>query len=273
MKSIESYQNQWIRRLVRLSNSSAFRYEQRQYVVEGSIIMDGSPLNLLDFLFVPETIKSDPKLQSFLAAVDPSKICYVAPSLTKKISTLVHSQELIGIFNMPPRIPLDTVQSDCIVLDRVQDPGNVGTIIRTAAAAGIPHVLLSSGCADVYMPKVIRAAMGSHFQVKLHTHVDLMQWAKHYSHPIWLTGLFAEAVNLYQLDLCKAEAAAWILGNEGAGISPELLSVITKNKGVKVKIPIVTKIESLNVAVAASVCIFEQLRQRTVRKRPGKSPK
>ena len=146
---------------------------------------------------------------------------------------------------------------DCIVLDCVQDAGNVGTVLRSAAASGIHHVLLSEGCADAYSPKVLRAGMGAHFLLHIHERVNLCDWRTHYTDRVFATAL-TEHNNFSLYDLVLHQASAWIFGNEGAGVSPELIATADAT----VKIPMLGAIESLNIAQAATICLFEQMRQR-----------
>ena len=143
------------------------------------------------------------------------------------------------------------------MLDAVQDAGNVGTVLRSAAAAGIRHVVLGAGCADAYSPKVLRAGMGAHFALTLHERVDLRDWLAGYPHRTLATALTEHNnFSLYELDL--RPPSAWIFGNEGSGVSPDILAAADAT----VKIPMQGAVESLNIAQAATICLFEQMRQR-----------
>lgn len=146
--------------------------------------------------------------------------------------------------------------TDLVILDRVQDPGNVGAIIRTAAAAGIRTLLTTPGTAACWAPKVLRAGMGGHFVLNLHENVSseaLQTLATHLS----LAGtVLDDGQSLYTTDL--RTPLAWVFGNEGEGITPALQSVL----GVRLTIPQAPGVESLNVAASAAVCLFEQRRQR-----------
>ena len=143
-----------------------------------------------------------------------------------------------------------------LLLDDVQDPGNVGTLLRSAAAAGAAHVLLSSTCAFAWSPKVLRSGMGAHFALNIVEAADLGAFIAGF--PGTSVALAANAESsIYDLDL-RAPAAI-LVGNEGAGLSPALLKVAT----VRGRIPMPGKIESLNAAVAGSLCLFEAVRQRS----------
>lgn len=147
---------------------------------------------------------------------------------------------------------------DIIVLDRVQDPGNVGAILRTAAAAGVQTLLTTPGTAACWAPKVLRAGMGGHFVLDIVENValdDLQALATH----LPLAGtVLRGGQSLYGTDL--RSPLAWVFGNEGEGIAPAL----QKWLGLRLTIPQVAGVESLNVAASAAVCLFEQRRQRLV---------
>ena len=117
-------------------------------------------------------------------------------------------------------------------------------------------IVLSADCADVWSPKVLRAAMGAHFLLTLHPNTDLAVWRQGYRPPLLATALDERACGLYGLDL--REPCGWLFGNEGAGVSAEMRRVADRT----VKIPMADDTESLNVAMAATVCLFEQMRQR-----------
>ena len=147
----------------------------------------------------------------------------------------------------------------CVLLEAIQDPGNLGAMLRTAAAAGVDAVYLSKGCAEVWSPKALRAGMGAQFALALHEHADLTLIARELKSLI-ATSLDAQQ-SLYDLDL--SGPVAFVFGNEGAGLSPALLDTATH----QVKIPMPGKVESLNVAAAAAVCLFECVRQRGCKRR------
>lgn len=145
-----------------------------------------------------------------------------------------------------------------VVLDGVQDPGNVGTIIRTADAAGADGVLLTKGSADVFSDKVVRSTMGSLFHLPIISGLqseDVVNFASERGCQLLVTALDETAKPLYERNL--AQPVMLVFGNEGKGVSSELLSA-----GEKTYIPMAGGAESLNVGVSAAVALFEALRQR-----------
>ena len=154
-----------------------------------------------------------------------------------------------------PALPERLAGADVVILDRVQDPGNVGAIIRTAAAAGIRTLLATTGTAACWSPKVLRAGMGGHFVLDIHEGIAPDALPALLAVPLAGTVLDG-GQPLYGQDL--RPPLAWIFGNEGEGIDPHLLPRL----GLRLTIPQASGVESLNVAAAAAVCLFEQRRQR-----------
>jgi RNA methyltransferase, TrmH family len=142
----------------------------------------------------------------------------------------------------------------CVMLEDIQDPGNLGSILRSAAAAGVEHVFLSAHCAFPWSPKVIRAGMGAHFLLSLHEGADLSRIALSFKGKVVAASLGATQ-SIYQTDL--RGPIALLIGNEGAGLSEAMLEVAT----TQISIPMPGKMESLNAAAAAAICLFERVRQ------------
>lgn len=142
----------------------------------------------------------------------------------------------------------------CLLLDGVQDPGNVGSMLRTAAAAGVEQVLLSSACADVWSPKTLRAGMGAQAVLDIVERADLPAFVDQFSGRIAST-LLDGATDIYRTDLTGN--LALVFGAEGSGVSPEMAT----RAGLRLKIPMAPGIESLNVGAAAAICLYERVRQ------------
>jgi len=134
------------------------------------------------------------------------------------------------------------------------DPGNVGTLLRSAAAAGIEQVVCTKGSASLWSPRVLRAGMGAHFSLQTYENIVLEDILKQFQIPVYVTSSH-QAESLYSKNLRKQ--CVWILGNEGQGVSDFAL-----NYADAVSIPQPGGQESLNVAIAGSICFFEMVRQR-----------
>ena len=162
---------------------------------------------------------------------------------------------MIALIDTPAHKPIPAQMDCCVVLEDIQDPGNLGSILRSAAAAGCDAVFLSKGCADVWSPKVLRGGMGGHFALSVHERVDLLTVAAEFPGKLLAASLHAKT-SLYD---CKLGGKlAFAVGNEGTGLSPTLLAAVNQ----QVVIPMPGNMESLNVAAAASICLFEAVRQR-----------
>lgn len=141
-----------------------------------------------------------------------------------------------------------------VLLEAIQDPGNLGSVLRSAAAAGFVQAQLSDACADAWAPKTLRAGMGAHFALAIEEHVDLAQRLQSNTHTFFALSVDAQQ-SLFETDL--QGDVGFLFGNEGAGLSRELEDLASQ----RIFIPMAGAIESLNVAAAASVCCFEKLRR------------
>ena len=205
-------------------------------------------------LFDAGRLEHSVELADLARAVPPSSCVSCEPTLVGGLSQVGHGQGVYFVVNLSVTEAPPCIAANCLWLDRIQDPGNMGTLLRTAAAAGIGEAYLSAGCASAWSPKVLRSAQGAHFAMTLHEHVDLAGLSGRLGVPLVATVL-ERAVPLYEADL--PARCAWLIGNEGQGVAPELLELAD----MRVYIPQAPGVESLNAAVAAAICLFEQRRR------------
>lgn len=194
------------------------------------------------------------------AAAKQIKLVCVSDKVLKKIGDTETPQGIIAVCEMRSKRLDDFLASGkmLLVLDRVTDPGNIGTMLRTADATGVGGLLLLQGCADIYAPKTVRASMGSLFHLPVLSGLSeelLVQAARKAGYELLVTCLDG-ADNLYKADL--QGRLAFVMGNEANGASPALLAAADK----RVFIPMQGRAESLNVAMAAGIVMFEALRQK-----------
>ena len=152
------------------------------------------------------------------------------------------------------------MQSAVVIVDRIQDPGNLGALLRSAAAAGIAQCWCVTGTVDPWSPKVLRAAMGAHFQMTIRQGVNAKQAidaCRLRGFHLLSTANQPDAVSLYSAELQLNQPIAWVFGQEGDGVAQEFLS-----EAQVVVIPQTAAVESLNVAVAAGICFFEMRRRQ-----------
>lgn len=177
----------------------------------------------------------------------------LAERLSKKLSSVETPTGIVAVVEIP-RPDFAGKAGPCVALEAVQDPGNVGSILRSAAAASIGEIYLSAECADAWSPRVLRAAMGAHFALAIHERVDLGAFAKRFTGRIVAAAADAPTA-LFDADLTGD--VAFLFGNEGAGLSRAARALAHET----VAVPISANVESLNVAAAAAVCLFERVRQ------------
>jgi TrmH family RNA methyltransferase len=202
---------------------------------------------------ITDVAASDEAMRA-LADVAP-KVLVVSPALFKTVSGL-ESPAQIGFELTLPAQPRIEARADSVVLDRLQDAGNVGTILRSAAALGFRQVLALKGTAALWSPKVLRAGMGAHFGLKLieGLAVEDLEALKV---PLLATSSHSDAL-LHEADL--PNPCAWVMGHEGQGVSEALM----QRCALRIGIPQPGGEESLNVASAASICLYESARRRLV---------
>ena len=173
-----------------------------------------------------------------------------------KINVVESDAEIIGVIRVKPEVLSDNVyKNDCIILENISDPGNLGTILRLAAATAVGNIIVSSNTVDVYSPKVLRSSAGLQFDLNILTGIDIEKFLNEYTGEILATTPHSQN-SIYTTSL--KNPIAWVFGNEASGLSEKLLMQL-KNK---VSIPMPGGTESLNVAMAATIALFEMIRQR-----------
>ena len=189
-------------------------------------------------------------------------VTLVSESIFGQLTTTETAEGVVAIAAIPPNPVLPPLASDSLIvaLDALQDPGNLGTIIRTADAAGATAILVGKGTVDPYSPKVVRSTMGSLFHLPVIAVADLypaLDALAGAGAQVIATSLSAER-SIYDLDL--KGPVVWLIGNEAQGLSEAALTHTTE----QIRIPMPGHAESLNAAIAAAVCLFETVRQRPV---------
>ena len=257
VKRISSRDNPSFKEWNKLAGSTKQRRKVGETLLDGAHLVQAYlatgkyPLRLL----VNEAASCDGEIARLIAQMPQVPLTCLDDSLFSELTELKTPSGLLALIELPQAHVSPSHSQFCILLEDIQDPGNLGSILRTAAAAGCDAAFISNGCADVWSPKVLRAAMGGHFALSIHEHADLFNVAAVFEGSIFATSLQAK-VNLYDSKLTGNIAFAF--GNEGAGLSPELSNLCRQH----IIIPMQSKVESLNVAAAAAVCLFEASRQQ-----------
>lgn len=255
---ITSTSNPQVKRLLQLQKKSKVRSEENVFVVEGLRMFVEVPKDRVEKVYVSETFynkkKEELNFQEF-----PIEI--LSDSVFKHVSDTQTPQGVLCIVKQKEQeldTLLDIENPHFMVLDNVQDPGNLGTIVRTAEGAGVDAVFMSKDCVDIYNPKTIRSTMGSIYRVPtiyIEDTVKLLELFKEKGIQSYAAHL--EGKNSYDKEDYRGGTAI-LIGNEGNGLRDE----VSEKADVWVRIPMEGQVESLNAAIAASVLMFEVARQR-----------
>lgn len=243
IKRIESTQNALVKYWKKLAVVRKEREKSKEFIIEGFHLVEEALKNKSQITQL--IVREDVDLP-LLWDIDDIAMVAVTAAVAKEFAETENSQ---GVFAVCKQIEVVADNfSRVLLIDAVQDPGNMGTMIRTADAAGMDAVILGKGCADEYNPKTLRSAQGSHFHIPI-VRADLMDYVAQLTIPVYGTAL-EEAVSLAEVK--PQEKFALIVGNEGSGINPQLLSKTDQN----IMIPMRGGAESLNVAVATGILLY-----------------
>ncbi len=262
IKSISSRDNPLYKELKLLATSSQARRKAGRTLLDGVHLCEAylQQVGKPPLCVVSEMALRNSEVADILQQCDdPATQTIVLPeALFHALSQVEHGVDILFVIDTPEQETPHRLSRAAVMLDKVQDPGNFGSIVRSAAAAGIKQVFCSAGTTFAWSPKVLRAGMGAHFLLEIFEHVDLADLLGKTDIPVIATSSHAEK-RLYDLDL--TQPVAWLFGHEGQGVAAELLALATH----RVSIPHLGEIESLNVAASSAVCFFEQVRQQTIR--------
>ena len=254
MREIRSKDNRIVKRCEQLSMRK-YRDQFGLYLIEGENLLAEAVKNHARI----ETVLLREGCQKSLPPQVEDRTFLLDAGIFDKLAQTVTSQGILAIVAKEAARKEDFINlpgSNFIVLDRLQDPGNIGTILRTADAAGYKLAILMKGTADVYAPKVVRAATGSLFRMPVVSMASAKELAE-------FTGAAGKKLTATCLDARRwyydedlTHDIALIIGNEGNGISRDLI----ESSDIQIKIPMQGNIESLNAAVAAGVLMYEAMR-------------
>jgi TrmH family RNA methyltransferase len=258
---VTSRQNPRLREAARLLASTHERRKAGRCVLEGAnaigayVAARGRPQTLI----VDEAAVGSAEMRALVDACG-ARALVVPASVFGELATLPQGVGAIAVVDAP-KPPLAEPAAFCLLVEDVQDPGNVGSMLRSAAAAGVTQVWLSKHCAFAWSPKVLRAAQGAHFHLDIFEDVALAPWAAAFrARGGRVVATVARGgVALFDAPLDGKIAIA--IGNEGAGLTAELRAAAS----VVATIPMPGGFESLNAAAACAVCLFEAVRRRARR--------
>ena len=260
MQQITSKENGLIKHIIKLKEKK-YRKEYNEYIIEGAKIVEEA---IIEKAKIKQIIISEDAINSELIQKhlkeELQKIDYiqVTPNIFKLISGVEKPQGVLAIIEKDKqREKIDISQEIILALDDLQDPGNLGTIIRTADSVGLNQILISKGTVDPHSPKVIRSTMGAIFRVKIiecENLKEILEKLKKNNFKIMVTDLNTNK-SIYDIKLQKNVI---IIGNEANGVSEEIKNLAD----TKAIIPMFGKTESLNASVATGVILYEYVRQK-----------
>ena len=248
---ISSRGNQHFKHLKKLNESPRYRHEVQQTILDGMHLIEsyaerfGSP----DSIALIEGGHID-QIASYLN--ENTQVLEFPAGLFSEIAPVISPTGILASINIPHLEP-PKKQNCILLLEDIQDPGNLGSILRSASASGVDLVFLSDHCADLWSPRVLRGGQGAHFHLPCIEKVNFSDITKTFTGKIFATTLSGKSI--FQADL--KGPVAFIFGNEGNGIHSETMRLTSHS----IHIPMQKGIESLNVSAAVSVCLYEKYRQ------------
>lgn len=260
MKHISSADNPQFKALLKLAHSSRERRLAGLSLLDGVHLLQayqarfGAPAQIV----LSEAGAQNGEIQRCLQQSPQVTPLLLSDSLYKQLSSVATPTGVITVIKTPRQEGLPATFETCVMLEDLQDPGNMGSILRSCAAAGVRQIFLSRHAVNAWSPRVLRAAMGAHFNVSIYERADLAAIAQNFPGRVLVTRSDA-AHSVFETDMDGT--VAFIFGNEGAGVSPALRASAHE----AISIPMSAATESLNVAAAAAVCLFERVRQQQKR--------
>lgn len=252
-KHITSRDNSLFKQLKKLSESSRERRKTGQTLLDGAHLVNAyvEHFGMPELLIIAEGHSTAEVTHLIQQLADVSTVMFTSLMFAELVP-VASPTGILALVKTPeiaPPVQLDFV----LLLEDIQDPGNLGSMLRTAAAAGVDAVYLSAGCTEAWSPKALRGGQGAQFILPVLEHADLQDFAAGFVGQVLATSLQGDS--LYVLDL--RQPVAFVIGNEGAGLSEAMLNAASRH----VTIPIASQVESLNAAAATAVCLFERQRQ------------
>ena len=254
MLEIESKNNNLFKEIKKLKEKK-HRIKSNKYLIEGLRFVEEaikSKVSIDSIIFTESFKEKNPDL--FLKFNENIKLIQINEALLKQLCSTENPQGIVGVINMQNK---ELKSGELVILvDKVQDPGNMGTIIRTAHAAGAAGIVMTKGTVDIYNDKTLRSTMGSIFYIPIveDDSLDFVKSLKKEGYKLVVSSLQGKN-NFFEENLQGKVMIA--VGNEGNGVSDEVYDIAD----IKVKIPMPGEAESLNVAVATSIMIYEKIRQ------------
>ena len=249
MLYIDSKENNSFKKIKKYKTKK-YRDKDKRFLAEGVKFLDFDTVP--EYIIIDEEFSENKEIINRIKKFENSEKIVLSSTLFSQLSSQENSQGVILVYKYKEN-DINMVGDNIIVLDRVGDPGNLGTIIRTADACGYKDIVLVKGSVDCYNEKVVRSTMGSIFNINIYyiEEEELLKFLKERKYKIISTVLSDDCIPYTEMKLEKRNAI--IFGNEGSGIGENII----KNSDEKIIIPIYGSAESLNVAMACGIIIYK----------------
>lgn len=251
--------NQQIKNIAALTKRAKERKNQGLFVVEGRKMFEEAPRDWVESVYVAESFLAEPGAEALL---EGRAYEVVADTVFRSVSDTVTPQGILCLVRMPryglPEL-LRGERTNLLILESIQDPGNLGTMLRTGEGAGITGVVMNRTTADMFNPKTIRSTMGSIYRVPFYVAEDLLgEIALLKEQGVQVCAAHLRGTRRYD-EADYRRATAFLIGNEGSGLSDEIAGLAD----TYIRIPMDGQVESLNAAISAAILMYEAKRQRT----------
>ena len=260
MQIISSKDNELIKHIKKLKDKK-HRDESNEYIVEGVKLIEEAVkenATIKKIIICEDTTRTYEIPTNVMLEIAKYECIYVTNKIFASITQVTNPQGIMAIVEKSPaNTEIDYAQDIIIALDDVQDPGNLGTILRTVDSIGLKQIIVSKGTADAFNPKVVRSTMGAVFRIKVIETENLQETIKtmkKHHFKLMVTSLQTDN-SIYDIDFNKRII---VIGNESNGVSKEIQDMADE----KAKIPMLGKAESLNASVAAGIVMYEYVRQK-----------
>ncbi len=253
-KHITSRDNSLFKQLKKLADNTRERRKNNETLLDGVHLLQAYIEHFgLPKLLITAEGESTYEVGAILQELSDVPTVMFTTLMFAELSPVATPTGILALVDMPS-LSMPEQADFVLMLEDIQDPGNLGSMLRSAAAAGVEGVYLSMGCTDAWSPKALRGGQGAQFVLPIVERADLVEVAQEFAGQTLATTLAGDS--LYGLDL--QQPTAFVIGNEGAGLSEALIAAASQ----QVSIPMAGQVESLNAAAATAVCLFERSRQK-----------
>lgn len=264
MQAIQSKENARFKQWLKCAGSMREQRKAGLLLLEGLHLLQAWQHSGRNFsasnnaVLVSETGVSRQEIVDWLAQHSLQNVFSLPDRLFNQLADAQSPSGIMAWVDYPQTAHFPDSACDAVLLDGVQDPGNLGSLLRTAAATGVKQVLLSADCCAAWSGKALRAGQGAQFALQIYEHMDLCDFLSGFSGQSIATSLENAQPIFAESAFCSSQPLAWVFGAEGSGVSAAVMNCVQQ----KLTVPMPGNIESLNVGAAAAICLFEMVRRR-----------